>query len=152
MKILAVDDEVNMRNFLHDMLTSFGYECKTAANGREALNILQYDYFPIILSDIRMPVMDGIEFIKDTKKHNLREEDIKYLHTIELYKKKGNDYRIKFHTKERQNGYRKFELKLGQNTEPIEFDLKDIMQDSNIITENLKEVIKFIETEVLGQH
>ena len=68
MKILAVDDEVNMRNFLHDMLTSFGYECKTAANGREALNILQYDYFPIILSDIRMPVMDGIEFIKDTKK------------------------------------------------------------------------------------
>ena len=108
--------------------------------------------------DLKWEIVDYIHqltknaFIKDTKKHNLREEDIKYLHTIELYKKKGNDYRIKFHTKERQNGYRKFELKLGQNTEPIEFDLKDIMQDSNIITENLKEVIKFIETEVLGQH
>jgi len=41
----------------------FGYECKTAANGREALSILQDDYFPIILSDFRMPVMDGIELL-----------------------------------------------------------------------------------------
>jgi len=67
-KILAVDDEVQMRELLHEMLSRFGYECKTAANGREALSILQDDYFPIIVSDVIMPVMDGIELLKNTKK------------------------------------------------------------------------------------
>lgn len=68
MKILAVDDEVKMRELLYEMLSRLGYECKTAANGREALSILQDDYFPIILSDVRMPLMDGIELLKNTKK------------------------------------------------------------------------------------
>jgi len=106
--------------------------------------------------DLKWEIADYIHqlaknaFIKDTNKNKLREEDIKYLHTIELLKQGGNDYKIKFSTREHTKGYRKFDLKLGQNAEPIEFDLNDITSD--IITKNLNKVTNFIRTEVLGQH
>ena len=70
MKILAVDDDERVRTTLCEMFSRFGHEYKMAANGREALSILQKDYFPIIVSDIRMPAMDGIEFLKEVKEHH----------------------------------------------------------------------------------
>ncbi|MBW2184781.1 MAG: PAS domain S-box protein, partial [Deltaproteobacteria bacterium] len=69
MKVLVVDDDLNLRETLKEMLSHFGYECKIAANGREALNLLQEEHFPIVLSDVRMPEMDGIELLKKTKKN-----------------------------------------------------------------------------------
>ena len=69
MKVLVVDDDVNVSETLKEMLSHFGYECKIAANGREALNILQEEHFPIVLSDVRMPEMNGVELLKKTKKN-----------------------------------------------------------------------------------
>ena len=60
MKILAVDDDLQIREMLSEMLTRFGYQCRTAAHGREALAILEEEDIPLIISDIRMPGMDGI--------------------------------------------------------------------------------------------
>jgi len=67
MKILVVDDEVKVRETLHKTVSSLGYECRTAAGGREALNILKEDYFPIVISDVRMPEMSGIALLKEIK-------------------------------------------------------------------------------------
>ena len=43
MKILAVDDDIRVRTMTGEMLSHLGYECITASNGREALNILKED-------------------------------------------------------------------------------------------------------------
>lgn len=67
MKILAVDDDAQVREILFEMLTRFGYLCRTAAHGREALAILAEEDIPLIISDIRMPGMDGIALIKEIK-------------------------------------------------------------------------------------
>ncbi|POY41429.1 hypothetical protein C3L50_02615 [Flavobacterium alvei] len=66
-KILLVDDEIILRNTLTDMLTLNNYSILTAANGEEALAILE-DWIPdIIISDIMMPVMDGYTFYEKIK-------------------------------------------------------------------------------------
>ena len=67
MKILAVDDDEKIREILYEMLSRFGYECRTAVNGKEALSILQEDHFSIVISDIRMPEIDGMELLKGIK-------------------------------------------------------------------------------------
>lgn len=67
MKVLIVDDDMRVREMLHEMLPSLGYECRVAANGKEALTILEDEYFPIVVSDIRMPGIDGIELLRKIK-------------------------------------------------------------------------------------
>jgi two-component system response regulator PilR (NtrC family) len=59
-KILVVDDERSMREFLEIMLAKEGYEVRTAANGREALAAVERELFDLAILDIRMPKMDGI--------------------------------------------------------------------------------------------
>jgi len=60
--ILVVDDDPDLREFLRLTLTSMGFEVTSAANGREALDVLE-GYDPdLILLDMKMPVMDGWEF------------------------------------------------------------------------------------------
>ena len=67
-KILAVDDDPQIRDIFYEMLTRFGYQCSTAADGRQALAILQEEGdISIVIADIRMPGMDGIELIKEIK-------------------------------------------------------------------------------------
>lgn len=58
-KILLIDDEVNIRETVTELLIYENYNVKTAANGQEALELLE-DWRPdLIISDIMMPVMDG---------------------------------------------------------------------------------------------
>jgi two-component system response regulator AtoC len=59
-KILVVDDELNMRLVLKAMLKKEGYEVTTAADGREALEILRKEKFAVVASDLKMPRLDGI--------------------------------------------------------------------------------------------
>ncbi len=62
-RILVVDDEEPIRDFLSLMLTDEGYEVKAAQDGDHALQILGQDYQPhLILLDMRMPGMDGETF------------------------------------------------------------------------------------------
>jgi len=59
MMILVVDDHPINRRLLADQLGSLGYQCKTAVDGVDALNVLSKNHIDIILSDVNMPNMDG---------------------------------------------------------------------------------------------
>lgn len=63
-KVLIVDDEENLRHILSIILTKEGYKVGAVKNGREALSCLERSIYDTILCDIRMPVMDGIAFLK----------------------------------------------------------------------------------------
>ena len=66
-KILIVDDEEVICSILARRLTREGYSCVTAHNGKEALSHFYKDSFSLIISDIKMPEMDGIELLKKVK-------------------------------------------------------------------------------------
>jgi DNA-binding NtrC family response regulator len=59
-KILVVDDEEAIRSFVQRALAMDGHEVMTAGDGAEALDILIEKSFDLMLSDIRMPLMDGV--------------------------------------------------------------------------------------------
>jgi len=67
--ILLVDDEEGIRKVLGISLRDMGYQVVTAANGQEALDIFKKDCPPIVLTDIKMPEMDGIELLRRIKAH-----------------------------------------------------------------------------------
>ena len=61
--ILVVEDEKLSRRLIAGTLINHGFECLTAENGRYALEILENNHCDLILTDLRMPIMDGVEFI-----------------------------------------------------------------------------------------
>jgi len=64
-RILLVDDEENTRIALSRLLTREGYIVDTVSNGFEALNHLRENDVNLIVTDINMPEMDGIEFLRE---------------------------------------------------------------------------------------
>jgi len=66
-KILVVDDEQSMREFLEIMLKKEDYKVSLASNGEEVLKLLERDIFDLVLLDVRMPKMDGIAVLKRIK-------------------------------------------------------------------------------------
>jgi Response regulator containing CheY-like receiver, AAA-type ATPase, and DNA-binding domains len=68
-KILVVDDERFIRDNLVYALTAEKYTVSEAADGKIALNILKHEKPDLIITDILMPEMDGITFIKTLKKN-----------------------------------------------------------------------------------
>ena len=67
-KILVVDDEVEVVRLLKDFLTSKGYEVHTALNGTEAIALVKEVKPDIVLLDIIMPGISGIDTLKEIKK------------------------------------------------------------------------------------
>jgi DNA-binding NtrC family response regulator len=67
-RVLVVDDEENIREILTEYLNEFGYEVACAVNGKEALQIYKKERFDIILSDLVMRPMDGMELLGEIKK------------------------------------------------------------------------------------
>lgn len=70
-KILIVDDEESMRHVLSEMLTQEGYAVECASDGAAALKILAEEEYDFVLSDIRMPQMDGTELLDQILKKNI---------------------------------------------------------------------------------
>jgi DNA-binding NtrC family response regulator len=66
-KILIIDDERSIRNSLREILEYEGYEVKDASDGVEGFKIASEEKFDIILSDIKMPKMDGLELLEKLK-------------------------------------------------------------------------------------
>ena len=65
-KILVIDDELSMRQFLQILLKKEGYDVMTAENGEIALNKLKEEKFPVILMDYNMPeAIDGIDLLNE---------------------------------------------------------------------------------------
>ncbi len=68
--ILAVDDSPSMRQMVSYTLKSAGYEVVTAQDGQEALDIAGKTNVNLVLTDVNMPVMDGITLVKNLRKLN----------------------------------------------------------------------------------
>jgi two-component system response regulator PilR (NtrC family) len=65
--ILVVDDELSMREFLKILLEKEGYRVTTAAEGKTALALAEQQHFDLMISDIRMPGMSGLELLAQLK-------------------------------------------------------------------------------------
>ncbi len=69
--ILVVDDDPDIREVLKDRLESLGYRVLTAASGAEGLELLEKQNPQIVLMDIEMPAMSGLETLKEIRKREL---------------------------------------------------------------------------------
>src|SRR5688572_27039463 len=69
-RILVVDDEPSMRDMLRIVLRRDGYEVTIAENGRQAIEKLKTEPFDLLLSDIRMPDITGVEVLRAAKDLN----------------------------------------------------------------------------------
>ena len=66
-RCLVVDDEPRLRQVLVHLMQNDGFVCRQAGNGEEALEILHAEPMPLVLSDMRMPKMDGIELLRQVR-------------------------------------------------------------------------------------
>lgn len=91
-KILLVDDDIELTELLSELLSFEGFETHIAHNGRDALIALENESFDIILLDVMMPVLNGIETLKQLRqKYELpvlmlsaRDDDIDRILGLEL--------------------------------------------------------------------
>jgi two-component system, chemotaxis family, chemotaxis protein CheY len=66
-KVLTVDDSVSLRKLVANTLAAAGHQVVEASNGAEGLDAIKANTFNLIISDINMPVMDGLTFIKNVR-------------------------------------------------------------------------------------
>lgn len=71
-KILIVDDEPEYQKVLSLILSDVGYNISSCSNGLEALTFIDKNVVDLVITDLRMPVMDGVELIKRIKEKNER--------------------------------------------------------------------------------
>lgn len=86
-KILTVDDSASMRAMVVFTLRGEGYEVTEAVNGKEGLDTAKADNFDLIISDVNMPIMNGIEFVTNVRK----EENYRFTPILMLTTESGND-------------------------------------------------------------
>jgi len=67
--ILVVDDELLIRDLLYDFFTDQGWEISLAESGEKALEILRSKKVDLVLTDLKMPVMDGLTLTSEVKQN-----------------------------------------------------------------------------------
>jgi CheY-like chemotaxis protein len=95
-KILVVDDEDFHRELMQKLLTKLGYEVAVAESAEEAFSLLEKEKFPVIITDLIMLEMDGVEFCQmiretDTKTVVIALSGYTELYDIEKLKEAGFD-------------------------------------------------------------
>lgn len=68
MKILVVDDEEGARELFNTILTDEGYEVTLANNGQDALSRMKSSTYDLVVTDIKMPGMDGLQLLQELRK------------------------------------------------------------------------------------
>jgi len=68
--VLVVDDEDRIRSLLMDTLSALGYHALGAKNGEEALSLLETEKLDLVITDVRMPKMNGLSLLKNIKGRN----------------------------------------------------------------------------------
>lgn len=68
LKILIVDDEERFLSTTKKLLSKYGYEALIAQSGKEAIEILGLHMIHVVILDVKMPIMDGIETLRQIKK------------------------------------------------------------------------------------
>ncbi len=66
-RLLVIDDEANMRHMLSTVLKKAGYVVDTASNGSEGLEMIEGAQYDFVLCDIKMPKLNGMEFLKSSR-------------------------------------------------------------------------------------
>ncbi|MEZ4524426.1 MAG: sigma-54 dependent transcriptional regulator, partial [Desulfobacterales bacterium] len=69
-RILVVDDELSMREFLNFMLSRSGYQVACAEDGQAAISMIEKDHYDLLLCDIRLGDISGLEVLRAAKKQN----------------------------------------------------------------------------------
>src|SRR3990172_9389966 len=69
-RVLIVDDEKNLLEFLNIMLAQEGYDVAVAFGGKEAVDILKNNEFDVVVTDIKMPRVNGLEVLKFIKENS----------------------------------------------------------------------------------
>ena len=86
-KVLVVDDSYTMRNMVSITLKDEGFEVESAVDGVDALSKIEEHKFDLVITDINMPNMNGIEFVQ-----NLRsKDDYKFTPVLVLTTEGGDD-------------------------------------------------------------
>src|SRR5262245_30894626 len=67
-RILVVDDEPSICDVLSIALKKDGYQVASETNPKRALDLVRREKFDLVLQDVRMPEMDGIDFLRELKK------------------------------------------------------------------------------------
>ena len=67
MRVLTVDDSRTILAMLHHTLSNAGFEVLQAEDGQKGLDVLKNESVDVVITDINMPVMDGIEFIRSVR-------------------------------------------------------------------------------------
>jgi CheY-like chemotaxis protein len=93
MKILVVDDDKTTRKLLSLYLKAKGYEIVTAENGLDALEKLGVENINLVVSDMNMPYMDGIELTKNIR----ADENLKNLPVIMVTTEADDEEKKKAH-------------------------------------------------------
>ena len=86
-RILVVDDSASVRTVARMALREKGYEVVEASNGQEGLAVLSGERVHLVISDVNMPTMDGITFLKEIK----RNPGYKFTPVIMLTTEAGED-------------------------------------------------------------
>lgn len=69
-RVLIVDDEINMRSTLADILTEEGFDVGTASSGERAIKLCQRRHYDFVLLDVRMRGIDGVETLRRIRKYD----------------------------------------------------------------------------------
>jgi len=99
--VLILDDEVVVCALLSERLTMEGYRCRTSHDASDALSVLAHETFDLVISDIRMPGMSGLEFLEQAREKYPRsaylmvtgEDDVRV--GIQAMKQGAADYLVK---------------------------------------------------------
>ena len=67
-RIMVIDDDEEMRSLLKDFFDEEGFETESASNGADALRKLTKDHFDLIITDIRMPGLTGLDILPRIKR------------------------------------------------------------------------------------
>ncbi|MBN2374222.1 response regulator [bacterium] len=67
-KILIVDDDPNICEILLDILIEEGYQVVTACNGMDALERIRHGSFNLVITDVKMPIMDGMALLREIER------------------------------------------------------------------------------------
>ncbi|MBW2515141.1 MAG: response regulator, partial [Deltaproteobacteria bacterium] len=69
-RVLIVDDDSSVRNTIHEYIANAGFDPTAAASAEEALDLVEKNDFDVVITDIRLPGMGGLELTKVIKQKN----------------------------------------------------------------------------------
>lgn len=100
-RVLAVDDDQGISGLINDKLTGEGFACQSCSSGEEALEVLEHEPFDIVITDLKMPGISGVELIEEARKKHPRTaflivtgvDDIRV--GIDAMKRGADDYLVK---------------------------------------------------------